>query len=301
MHSGEPGIDPYTRTVSDVYQDLFDEGSFIGKGIYDVDAFEQSMGGRFPDSRILSHDLLEGCYARSGLLSDVELFEDYPATYAADAARRHRWMRGDWQIASWLLPLVPGAAGQRYRNPLSTLSLWKIADNLRRSLVPIALLLAAAGGLDRAAIGAGLDSGRRCDRPGAVAAAIDAAIVAQATGRDSTPAPAGAARSAAARSWRRRSLRWPACRTKRSSAPMQSLRTTWRMLVSRRRRLEWSPSGDRPTTAQRGCWDHSDRCGGTGDRTRNRHVPGPGAAIGAHAARRRSCCVARRTRSRPGG
>ncbi len=141
MHSGESGIDPYTRTVSDVYQDLFDEGSFIGKGIYDVDAFEQSMNGRFPDNRILSHDLLEGSYARSGLVSDLELFEAYPATYAADTARRHRWIRGDWQIASWLLPRVPGAGGQPYRNPLSALSLWKIADNLRRSLAPLALLL----------------------------------------------------------------------------------------------------------------------------------------------------------------
>jgi cellobiose phosphorylase len=141
MHSGEPGIDPYTRTVSDVYQDLFDEGSFIGKGIYDVDAFERAMQDRFPDNRILSHDLLEGCYARSGLVSDLELFEDYPATYTSDTARRHRWIRGDWQIASWILPRVPGPAGQPYRNPLSALSRWKIADNLRRSLVPIALLL----------------------------------------------------------------------------------------------------------------------------------------------------------------
>ncbi|HWJ06043.1 MAG TPA: glucoamylase family protein [Steroidobacteraceae bacterium] len=146
LHGGESGIDPYTRTVSDVYQDLFDEGSFIGKGIYDVDAFEQSINGRFPDNRILSHDLLEGCYARSGLLSDVELVEDYPSTYAADAARRHRWIRGDWQIASWLLPRVPDAAGRPCRNPLPGLSRWKIADNLRRSLVPIALLLLLLAG-----------------------------------------------------------------------------------------------------------------------------------------------------------
>ena len=113
MHSGEPGIDPYTRAVSDVYQDLFDEGSFIGKGIYDVDAFTRSRDGRLPENRILSHDLVEGCFARSGLLSDIQLFEDYPATYAADVSRRHRWIRGDWQIASWLLPRAPGAAGPR--------------------------------------------------------------------------------------------------------------------------------------------------------------------------------------------
>ena len=93
LHTGESGIDPYTRAVSDVYQDLFDEGSFIGKGIYDVDAFERSLAHRFPENRILSHDLLEGCYARSGWLSDVQLYEDYPASYAADVDRRHRWIR----------------------------------------------------------------------------------------------------------------------------------------------------------------------------------------------------------------
>jgi cellobiose phosphorylase len=137
----QPGIDPYTRTVSDVYQDLFGEGSFIGKGIYDVDAFEQSIAERFPDNRILSHDLLEGCYARSGLLSDVHLFEEYPTRYQADAKRQQRWIRGDWQIAQWLLPTVPGKDGGMARNPLSALSRWKIFDNLRRSLIPAALTL----------------------------------------------------------------------------------------------------------------------------------------------------------------
>ena len=138
---GEPGIDPYTRAVSDVYQDLFQEGSFIGKGIYDVDAFEQTLNGRFPENRILSHDLLEGCYARSGLLSDVELYEEYPARYGADVNRRYRWIRGDWQLAGWLLPRVPGPGGRRLSNPLSVLSRWKLLDNLRRSLVPAALTL----------------------------------------------------------------------------------------------------------------------------------------------------------------
>ncbi len=141
LHGGDPGIDPYTRAVSDVYQDLFREGSFIGKGIYDVDAFERALNGRFPDNRILSHDLLEGCYARSGLLSDVQLYEEHPSTYAADIKRRHRWIRGDWQLAGWLLPLVPGPGKRRLRNPLSVLSLWKLFDNLRRSLVPAALTL----------------------------------------------------------------------------------------------------------------------------------------------------------------
>ncbi len=140
LYSGIPGIDPYTHTISDVYQDLFGEGSFIGKGIYDIDAFNQSLNGRFPENLILSHDLLEGCYARSGLLSDVELYEEYPSYYSADVSRHHRWIRGDWQLIGWLLPYVPGL-GHRQKNPLSALSLWKIFDNLRRSLVPASLTL----------------------------------------------------------------------------------------------------------------------------------------------------------------
>jgi cellobiose phosphorylase len=142
LHAGDAGIDPYTRAVSDVYQDLFGEGSFIGKGIYDVDAFERALAGRFPENRILSHDLLEGCYMRCGLVSDVQLYEPFPPTYAADMRRRHRWVRGDWQLAGWLLPHVPGPAGKRLHNPLSALSLWKIADNLRRSLVAPATVAA---------------------------------------------------------------------------------------------------------------------------------------------------------------
>ncbi len=137
----EPGIDPYTRVVSDVYQDVFGEGSFIGKGVYDVDAFEQALKGRFPENRILSHDLLEGCYARAGLLSDVLLYEESPSRYNADVTRRRRWIRGDWQIARWVLPGVPGPERSCRRNPLSGLSRWKICDNLRRSLVPAALTL----------------------------------------------------------------------------------------------------------------------------------------------------------------
>ena len=140
LYAGDPGVDPYTRVVSDVYQDLFGEGSFIGKGIYDVDSFEQCCGD-FPENAILSHDLIEGAYCRSALLSDVTLYEEHPARYAADIARRHRWIRGDWQIAGWLLPRVCGRSGRRVRNPISALSRWKIFDNLRRSLVPVAMLL----------------------------------------------------------------------------------------------------------------------------------------------------------------
>src|SRR5664279_574325 len=141
LYGSEPGIDPYTRAVSDVYQDVFDEGSFIGKGIYDVEIFGRVFNNRFPENRILSHDLLEGCYARSGLLSDVQLFEEYPASYFADVIRRHRWIRGDWQIVKWLLPFVTGPDGKLQRNPLSSLSKWKIFDNLRRSITPLALTI----------------------------------------------------------------------------------------------------------------------------------------------------------------
>ena len=148
MFGGEPGIDPYTRAISDVYQDLFGEGSFVGKGIYDVDAFERATSESMPENRILSHDLIEGCYARSGLLSDVQLLEDTPSRYSADMARRHRWVRGDWQLIGWLrrrLHSLPGAP----RNPLSALSKWKLFDNLRRSLVPAALIALAVLGWAR--------------------------------------------------------------------------------------------------------------------------------------------------------
>jgi hypothetical protein len=145
LFSGDVGIDPYTRGISDAYQDVFHEGSYIGKGIYDVDAFEKATGGRFPDNTVLSHDLIESCYGRSALVSDVELYEDFPARYNADMKRRHRWIRGDWQIAGWLLPRVPGGDVRNVDNPLSALSQWKILDNLRRSLVPLALLVLLVG------------------------------------------------------------------------------------------------------------------------------------------------------------
>lgn len=160
LFAGESGIDPYTREVSDVYQDIFGEGSFIGKGIYDVDAFRQAVDGRFPENLILSHDLLESGYARSALMTDVDLIEEHPASYTIEASRRHRWIRGDWQIAGWLLPSVPGpesnrsaesekspgSKAKRQPNPLTALSVWKIFDNLRRSIVPPSQLALLAGG-----------------------------------------------------------------------------------------------------------------------------------------------------------
>jgi cellobiose phosphorylase len=145
LFAGDAGIDPYTREVSDVYQDVFREGSFIGKGIYDVDAFQRAVTGRFPENTVLSHDLLEACHARSALVSDVEFYEEHPSRYNVDIDRRYRWIRGDWQITQWLLPRVPGSDARRIANPLSVLSQWKILDNLRRSLVPVALVFLILG------------------------------------------------------------------------------------------------------------------------------------------------------------
>ncbi|WP_408014898.1 GH36-type glycosyl hydrolase domain-containing protein [Rouxiella aceris] len=136
-----PGNDPYCCMSSDIYQDLFAEGSFIGKGIYDVDMFMQALAGVCPDNLVLSHDLLEGCYARSGVLSNVLLYEQYPANYLVDVARRTRWIRGDWQLLNWLQLRVRKADGSRCPNPLSTLSRWKLFDNLRRSLTIPSLLI----------------------------------------------------------------------------------------------------------------------------------------------------------------
>jgi len=141
LYAGDVGIDPYTRAVSDVYQDVFREGSFIGKGIYDIDVFAASLAGKLPENRILSHDLLEGSFARCGLVSDVQLYEEHPFDHGEDAKRHHRWVRGDWQIGAWLLPTVPGINGARGPNPLSALSKWKIFDNLRRSAAPVATVL----------------------------------------------------------------------------------------------------------------------------------------------------------------
>ena len=128
------GIDPYAGAVSDVYQDLFGEGSFAGKGIYDVDAFEAALRGRIPDSTLLSHDLFEGIFARAGLASDVEVVEDFPDRYDVSSARHHRWARGDWQLLPWILGLPP--APGRAASPVPAIGRWKMVDNLRRTLSP---------------------------------------------------------------------------------------------------------------------------------------------------------------------
>jgi cyclic beta-1,2-glucan synthetase len=140
------GIDPYTQAISDVYQDLSGEGSYHGKGIYDVRAFSRVLSGRFPEDWILSHDLIEGAHVRVGLASDIELYDEFPQGYQSYSSRTHRWIRGDWQIARWLFPRVPHASGSPGTNTLSMFNRWKILDNLRRSLLPatsLGLLIAS--------------------------------------------------------------------------------------------------------------------------------------------------------------
>src|SRR6266540_1021291 len=139
LSSGPAGIDPYAAAVSDVYQDLWGEGSYTGKGIYDVDAFEAALLGRVPENALLSHDLFEGVFARAGLVTDVELFESAPSHYGVAAARQHRWARGDWQLLPWIL-------GTGSHAPIPLIGRWKMLDNLRRTLsAPGAILALVVG------------------------------------------------------------------------------------------------------------------------------------------------------------
>jgi hypothetical protein len=145
LQSGAVGLDPYTTGVSDVYQDMCGQASFVGKGLYDLSAFHRVASDRFPDNILLSHDLIEGEHARVGLVSDVEVIDDYPGSYEAYSKRKHRWIRGDWQLVRWLLPWVPGRQGFA-RNPLSFISRWKIVDNLRRSALEASAVALLVGG-----------------------------------------------------------------------------------------------------------------------------------------------------------
>jgi cyclic beta-1,2-glucan synthetase len=146
IFSGDTALDLYSRAVSDVYQDLFGEGIYVGKGIYEVASFERSLIRRIPDNTLLSHDLFEGIHGRAGLATDITLLEDFPPHYLAFAQRMHRWLRGDWQLIPWLMPRVPRAGGGSLPNRLSGISRWKLLDNLRRSLLmPTLMILAVAG------------------------------------------------------------------------------------------------------------------------------------------------------------
>ena len=146
IFSGNVGLDPYSAAVSDIYQDLTGEAVFTGKGIYDVRAFHCVLYEKFPENRILSHDLLESAYLRAGLATDIELFDDYPSNYNTFSKRNHRWTRGDWQISAWLFSNVPSQNGKTF-NPINLLSRWKIFDNLRRSLNFLFLLIFFISGL----------------------------------------------------------------------------------------------------------------------------------------------------------
>ncbi|MCU0252313.1 MAG: hypothetical protein MUE61_19115, partial [Vicinamibacterales bacterium] len=251
LWTSEPGIDPYTRVVSDVYQDLFNEGSFVGKGIYDVDAFELAVGGRFPENRILSHDLIEGCYARAGLLTDVQVYEEHPSRYEEDVRRRYRWIRGDWQLWRWLLPGVPDRDGRRGRNLLPALGRWKLLDNLRRSLVPAALVglfllawarLSPAWGWTLAGLGCLLLPAFVASLPGFLRKPDDMVL---ARHLESTARAIGLHVAQA--------MLTLACLPYEAFFSVDAaLRTMARTLVTRRRLLEWTPSSTRAHFATQG-------------------------------------------------
>nr|WP_255604495.1 glucoamylase family protein [Oscillochloris sp. ZM17-4] len=250
VFAGNIGVDPYTTAVSDAYMDLFGEGIYAGKGIYEPAALRESLRGRFPENTLLSHDLIEGLYARVGLLSDVEVVDSYPTTYAAWAARQHRWVRGDWQIAAWLLPRTPGRDGWQ-PNVLPAIARYKIYDNLRRSLTPpatVALLIAGWRWLPgRPMAWAGLALAHL-----AAPLAFDLAAAARAVALD--PANMGALRA------RGRELQLSARRLALNTAflPDQAVlnldaiaRSLTRMLGTRRNLLEWETAAQSQGRLQR--------------------------------------------------
>jgi cyclic beta-1,2-glucan synthetase len=240
IFSGPRGIDPYAFAVSDVYQDLFGEGIYTGKGIYDVDAFERALADRVPENTQLSHDLFEGLFARAGFVSDIELFEGFPGHYEVAASRQHRWVRGDWQLLPWIVGNGPRAS--RTRSAIPLIGRWKMLDNLRRSLSPPAMFatLLAAWCLPVAGVGRwtlfvlfvlvfpallSFFTGLLPDRPGVAKRSFLRGVV--------SDLAIGLAQAAvrlvflAHTAW----LRADAI-----------ARTLWRMAVSRRHRLEWVPA-----------------------------------------------------------
>ncbi len=202
IFSSLSGIDPYASAVSDVYQDMFGEGSYAGKGIYDIDAFEAALAGRAPDSTLLSHDLFEGVFARAGLASDVEVVEEFPARYDVGALRHHRWARGDWQLLPWIFGRGPNPAHSTQASAaLPAIGRWKMLDNLRRTLsAPSAILALLAGWLLPLPRGIGLDRLRARDHR--LAADDSGHRGHTAAPPRASPWPAIFARSAAISSWR---------------------------------------------------------------------------------------------------
>lgn len=245
------GVDPYTHAVSDLYQDLAGEGSYYGKGIYDVESFDHVLGGRFPPATLLSHDLLEGAYVRVGMATDVELYDAFPGRYVADVGRQHRWIRGDWQIAAWLGATVPLAGGSRESNPIGALNRWKILDNLRRSLVPatsVGLLLAGWVLFPSSAVLWSVLIGLTILLSPALR------LIAWVPGQSPEVLTSG-------QTWREQGIVWLRALIAAAILPQQAIlaldavaRTLWRRFISHRYHLEWQtynavthngPSGDR--------------------------------------------------------
>ena len=236
LFTGDTSIDIYSRAVSDVYQDLFGEGIFSGKGAYDIGAFHQCVYGRIPENSLVSHDLFEGLHGRAALASDIVFYEDFPANYLAYARRAHRWIRGDWQLLPWIAGMVPTRGEGRAPTRLSVLDRWKIFDNLRRSLIPPALVaLATVGWLAL---------------PGE--ALIWTALTVAAPGAylftDLVTGLARGRRRGAAQSTLRQFIdhggRWLLAIVfmayEAALATHAIARTLWRVFVSRRRMLEWT-------------------------------------------------------------
>ncbi|MGH2461295.1 MAG: glycosyl transferase, partial [Chloroflexota bacterium] len=238
VFAGSGGVDPYTRAVSDLYQDVAGEGSYYGKGIYDVETFHRVLGGRFPPARLLSHDLLEGSYVRVGMATDVELYDAFPPRYAADVARQYRWTRGDWQIAAWVGNSVPVAGGEREANPIGALNRWKILDNLRRSLIPatsIGLLLAGWLLAPESAVIWSLLVGLMILAPPALH------LIAWVPGQPLDVLASG-------RTWREQGTSWLRALIVAAFMPLQAFlaldaiaRSLWRSFISHRYLLEWQP------------------------------------------------------------
>ena len=230
------GVDPYSQVVSDLYQDLAGEGSYYGKGIYDVRVFHDVLGGRFPPATLLSHDLLEGAYVRVGIASDIELSDTFPSSYLSSVQRQHRWIRGDWQIAAWGGASVPTAEGRHEPNPIGALNRWKILDNLRRSLIPVTsvgLLLASWAAGPGVAAFAGLLVALSLLLPSALR--LGAWVPTQSR-----------AVLVSGRAWRDQGIAWlrvligAALLAHQAFVSLDAIsRTLYRNLVSRRDRLEW--------------------------------------------------------------
>lgn len=245
LYSGVTGLDPYANAVSDTYQDVFGEGSFTGKGIFEVDIFHAVLDERFPENALLSHDLVEGCFVRVALASDVEVLDDHPANHLAAASRLHRWIRGDWQTLPYLGSRIPDASGGSDANPLTALHRWKMIDNLRRSLLPAATILFAVAGW-------ALLPGPALWWPlvvvGLVAFGPVLGVLAGLAGAAGSPSAARevlpGVRGDAARDAARTAFEFAVLPHRAHLQCDAAARALWRSLVSRRRLLEWETAAD---------------------------------------------------------